>query len=237
MSEDALIATRRAAALLTEAAEASRRHDHARAFELLHRAACLYRDLMQRAALADQRAKASRGLGATLYQLAIEALYTARPAEALEAAQEGYPLIAQYGLQPTRQLAKLNALRALALLDLHRPSEALQAVESAFEDALKEKDPFVRSEMAIRFTWLKGTILSALGRHEEALEHLDRAYIHFQNHGQYNFWHFVGLAEALVAVGRHQDALAFYRVGADYLKKSGAFVPFSVFRVEMVISV
>ncbi len=237
MREDSATVARRAAALLTEAAEANRRRDHTRALELLQQAARLYRDLAQQATSTDQRVKASRGLGATLYQLATEALYVARPAEALEAAQEGYPLIAQYGLQPARQLAKLNALRALALLDLRRLSEALQAVEKAFEDLLKEKDPLVRAEMTIRFSWLKGMILSALGRHDEALEHLDRAYIHFQNHGQYNFWHFVSMAEALVAVGRHEDALAFYRVGADYLKKSGAFVPFSVFRVEMLISV
>ncbi len=237
MSEDSTIVARRAAALLTEAAGASRQHDHARALELLQQAARLYRNLAQQSTSTDQRVKASRGLGATLYQLAIEALYVARPADALEATQEGYALIAQYGLQPARQLAKLNALRALALLDLRRPLESLQAVEAAFEDLLKEKDPFVRAEMAVRFTWLKGTILSALGRHEEALEHLDRAYIHFQNHGQYNFWHFVSMAEALVAVGRHEDALAFYRVGADYLRTSGAFIPFSVFRVEMLVSV
>ncbi|MCS6817950.1 MAG: hypothetical protein NZ746_11325 [Blastocatellia bacterium] len=236
MSEDLTI-FRRAVALFTKAAEASRQRDHARARELLQQAARLYRDLVQQATSPDQRVRASRGLGAALFHLAIEALYVARPVEVLDAAQEGYALIAQYGLQPARQLAKLNAIRALALLDLQRLSEALHAVEAAFEDLLKEKDSIVRAEMAVRFTWLKGMILSALSRHEEALEHLERAYAHFQNCGQYNFWHFVGMAEALMAVGRREDALAFYRIGVDYLKQSGAFVPFSVFRVEMLVSV
>lgn len=237
MMEDSRSASQRASQLLTEAIRARLRHDHAGAYEALQQAVRLYRDLAEAAPSPEHRASASRGLGAALYHLTIEALYLARSAEALEAAHQGYALIAQYGIRPARQLAKLHALRALALLDLQRPVEALQAVEAAFEDLLMEKDPFVRAEMAVRFTWLKGTILSALGRHEEAVEHLDRAYIHFQNQGQYNFWHFVGMAEALLAVGRRDDALAFYRVGVDYLKKSGSFVPFSVFRVEMLISV
>ena len=228
---------RRAAALLTEAAQASRRHDHARAHAVLQEAARLYRDLAEQSTTPEQRVRALRGYGAALFQLVIEALHVNRPKEAVEAAQEGYAIIAQYGLQPARQLAKLNALRALALLDLRRAPEALCAIEAAFEDLLKEKDPFMRAEMAVRFTWLKGVILLALHRYDEALEHLDRAYIHFQNHGQYNFWHFVGMAEALSAVGRPEEALSFYRVGVEYLKKSGQFVPFTVFRIEMLTSI
>ncbi len=229
--------SRRAATLLTEAAEASRHHEHARAYAAVEEAARLYRDLAERTPNPELRVKALRGCGAALYQLTIEALHLNRPQEAIRAAQEAYGIIAQYGIRPERQLAKLNALRALGLLDLHRPSEALDAVEAAFHDLLREKDPFARAELAVRFTWLKGLILLAQERYEEAVEHLDRAYIHFQNHGQYNFWHFVGMAEALAAVGRHEDALSFYRVGVEYLKKSGQFTPFVRFRIEMLTSV
>mgnify|MGYP000293353223 CR=1 FL=1 len=226
--------SQRAAALLTEAAEASRRREHAQAYAVLEEAARLYRELAEHSPSPEYRVKALRGRGAALYQLTIEALHLNRPWEAIQAAQEAYGIIAQYGIQAERQLAKLNALRALALLDLRRAPEALDAVEAAFHDLLRGKDPFVRAELAVRFTWLKGLILLAQGRGEDALEHLDRAYIHFQNRGQYNFWHFIGMAEALAAVGRHEDALSFYRVGVEYLKKSGQFIPFTRFCIEML---
>ncbi len=242
--------SRRAAVLLTEAARASSQRDYARACALLEEAARLYRDLAQSdqghpdesvtqrepRAASERRLKAWRGYGAALYQLTIASLLAERPHDALQAAQHGYEVIARYGIRPALQLVKLRALRALALLDLNRPQEAFQEIEGAFGDLLAEKDPIVRAEAATRLTWIKGLVLFALGQYEDALQHLDRAYIHFQNQGQHQFWHVVGMAEALMAVGRRDDALEFYRVGVEILKKREALVPFREFRVGMISS-